>query len=496
MAPKDTERRRAACGFGAASRGRTGDGRRFATGYAVDDMSPTSLLALLVSLPGHAVRGARDVAAGRTPVTAVVWGTFTLRLATGVTGTMLLYYLANLPAYGGERVSAIQVGLMGSLFYASELIGSPLFGIVSDRIGHRRVMLVGPAFGAIAVTITAFAVSLPVLMFTRLLEGGSTAASVPSILGFIAFATAADELARGRAVARFEAATLAGLMLGMVIAGLLFPLLGPMAFLVNALLYGLSFALYKFGVPEHAEPEPAAKAHDPGEGLRRYVRILRSRQVWLLAPTWIAINATLGLYTSQTLFQMVRKPDPQFSDQQLMGGFSPAVISIGLGIGGLLFFAGLFYWGDKFRYLRRTTIIFRGIAGGFALLAAGTAINHAAGMALVVPILLAIVAAAGLFVLAGATPAAIGLLADVTEAYPDDRGAIMGLYSVFLALGQITGSMVGGAAAEAAGLDGIFVASFVLLAVALIPLSHLRGYEHEVGRQAVPMPADAVAPDA
>ena len=54
----------------------------------------------------------------------------------------------------------------------------------------------------------------------------------------------------------------------------------------------------------------------------------------------------------------------------------------------------------------------------------------------------------GLFVLAGATPAALGMLADISEEHPDDRGAIMGLYSVFLAVGQVIGSLVGGGAAE------------------------------------------------
>ncbi len=168
------------------------------------------------------------------PVLAVILGTFTLRLATGVTGAMLIYYYAAMPRYGGATVEPWQVGLLGALFYASELVGSPIFGILSDRLGHRRIMLVGPAFGAIAVIITALTVSLPVIGFTRLLEGGSTAASVPSILGFIAFATASDERLRGQAVARFEAATLAGLLVGFVIAGPLFEALGPIAFLVNA----------------------------------------------------------------------------------------------------------------------------------------------------------------------------------------------------------------------------------------------------------------------
>ncbi len=418
------------------------------------------------------------------PVLAVIFGTFTLRLATGITGSMLVYYYADFPRYGGQPVSAFEVGILGALFYASELIGSPIFGILSDRLGHRRVMLIGPLFGGIAVVITALTVSLPIIGLTRLLEGGSTAASVPSILGFIAFATAADELRRGKAVARFEAATLAGLMFGFVVGGVLFTALGPLGFMVNALVYLVSFLIYRYGVPAHAEPEAAARAHDRAEGFRRYWQILAGSHVWLLAPTWIAINATLGLFTSQTLFQLVGARNPTFADQALMGGFSPVQVSIGLGIGGLLFFAGLLYWGGKFKSMRRTTIILYGIAGGAVMLAASMAINHVGTGLLPLLLVLLALAAGGLFVLAGATPAAIGLLADMTEAYPADRGAIMGLYSVFLGLGQIIGSILGGVAAQRSGLDGIFVVSFVLLGIALLPISHLRGYEHRFGATA------------
>lgn len=438
-------------------------------------------------------------------VLAVIVGTFTLRLSTGLTGGMLVYYLGDLGA------DSITVGMFGALFYASELLGSPLFGVLSDRVGHRRVLLVGPAFGAVAVVITAFTGDFVLLGGTRILEGAATAASIPSILGFIAFATAGDELLRGRAVARFEAATLAGLMAGFVIAGPLygglgttstvFQGLGPGAFLVNAGLYAVSFLIYRLGVPRHAEPEPASvaarrrqeEAHARAgtvpvheSALARYARILGASHVWLLAPTWIAINATLGLFTSQTLFQLVRAPDPRFAGQLLMGGFEPAVVSVGLGIGGLLFFAGIFYWGNRFRSMRRTTIIFYGILGGAVLLGAGAGINHSSGFPLPVLAVLVVAAVGGLFVLAGATPAAIGLLADVTEAYPDDRGAIMGLYSVFLGIGQIVGALVGGTAAQVAGLDGIFTAAFVLLAIALAPLAQLRRHEHYVGGPATP----------
>jgi predicted MFS family arabinose efflux permease len=56
----------------------------------------------------------------------------------------------------------------------------------------------------------------------------------------------------------------------------------------------------------------------------------------------------------------------------------------------------------------------------------------------------------------------------------------MGLYSVFLAIGQITGSLIGGFAADWRGIDGMLVATAALLAIALIPLSRLRAQEHEI----------------
>jgi MFS family permease len=422
---------------------------------------------------------------------AVLAGTFTLRFSTGLTGAMLTFYLARLPEYHGVLDQLLGLGagvLIGGLafalihasFYASELVLSPIFGVLSDRQGHWRVMQYGPLFGIVAVVVTWATTNIPLIVGTRLLEGAATASSIPSILGFIAVATAMDEGLRGKTVARFEAATLAGLLAGFAVAGPLFTIFGPEAFLINAGVYLVSLLIYRFGVDRNLEASLEASHVTAGSRIdfSRYRRILGQSHVWLLAPTWIAINAVLGLFTTQTIFQLVRKPDPRFADQLLMGGFEPLQISIGLTVGGLLFFAGLIYWGNRFKTLRRTTIILYGLGGGALLVAAAVAINHSAGLADVWRLVFAAPAVLGLFVLAGATPAAIGLLADVTEAYPDDRGAIMGLYSVFLGLGQIGGSLIAGFAATALGLDGILVASLVLLILAVVPLVALRRHEH------------------
>ena len=208
------------------------------------------------------------------PVLAVIFGTFTLRLATGITGAMLIYYYAAFPQYGGEPVDPRTVGVLGALFYADRARRPRrCSAILSDRVGHRRIMLLGPGFGAVAVIITAFTVSLPVIGFTRLLEGASTAASVPSILGFIAFATAADEILRGKAVARFEAATLAGLMVGLRPRRAAVPAVRPHG--VPAQRRSSTARRSRStgsACPKDAEPEPAGRSHDPEEGLRRYVQ--------------------------------------------------------------------------------------------------------------------------------------------------------------------------------------------------------------------------------
>jgi len=431
-------------------------------------------------------------------LTAVYVGTFTLRFSTGLTGGLLLFYLARLHTdYGGPRGDGKTLAIMTASFYAAELILATPFGLLSDRIGHHRVMQIGPLFGIIAAVLTWASTNLVVIGGTRLLEGASTAASVPSILGFIAMATAGDELLRGRASARFEGATLAGIGAGAVAAGVLYDGipgvwdgLGKDAFLVNAGLYVVSLLIYRYGVGNPpGEREALAGEHT---GWRRYGAILLSSHVWLLAPTWIAINAALGLWASQSLFQLIREPDPRFADQALMGGFVGAQIALGLGVGLLVFFAGLVFWGDRFKKYRRTTIITYGIGGGAVAVVGAAIVNHAASQ----PILIAVagvLVAFGLFVLAGATPAALGLLADMSEAYPSDRGAIMGLYSVFLAIGQIVGSFVGAQAAQRAGIDGILVATLLLLGVAMIPIGRLRPFEHVVGTAAPPLKGKSAA---
>jgi MFS family permease len=408
----------------------------------------------------------------------VLFGTFTLRFSTGLTGGLLAFYLGHLPEHGGPEVTAVAFSFLYAAFYVTELVASPVFGLLSDRLGHHRVMQWGPIFGAVAVTITGLSANLLVLGGTRVLEGAATAASVPSILGFLAMATTKNEESRGKVSARFELATLAGIGGGTLVATLLYQYIGALAFFLNAAIYGISFLIYRYGVTADEPSEARATATE--SGLQRYRRLLRTSHIWLLAPTWIAVNAAVGVYSGQGLFNLVREPNPKFSDQLLAGGLGSIEIFVGMLAAGAVFVAGLVFWGNRFKSMRRTTILFYGILGGALLVVGAVAFNHSGALDPLLRTPFAVVAGVGLFVLAGATPAALGLLADMSEAYPEDRGAVMGLYSVFLAIGQILGSFIGGFAAERAAIDGLLFATLVMMGVALLPLFQLRQYEHHL----------------
>ena len=288
-------------------------------------------------------------------------------------------------------------------------------------------------------------------------------------------ATSGNEALRGKASARFEAATIAGLAFGFAAAGPVWTVFGPVGFLANALIYAVAFGLFRGYVPD--VEGSAARPARATVGWRRYRRLLRRSRVWLLAPTWIALNAGLGLYTSQTLFQLVRTPDQRFADQSLVGGFEPLAVTAAFLVGGAIFFVGLAYWGGRFVTLRRTTIIFYGIVGGALFVVSALVLNHSGDMPILLRLPTLLGLGFGLFLVAGATPAALGLLADISESFPTDRGAIMGLYSVFLALGQIIGALIGAGMAELWAFDGILMASLMLQAIALMPLARLRRFE-------------------
>jgi MFS family permease len=418
--------------------------------------------------------------------------TFVLRISTAITGVMLVFLVDDLTRDQGTGPGAIS--LLTGGFYATELTGAIAFGVLADRYGRKVIMLLGPIFGGVAVFMTGLTTHMPVLFVTRLLEGSSTAASIPSTLGFIAAETADDESLRGRVVSLFEFVSLGGMLaVGPALAGVLWDAFGREAFFLNCLSYLLALCLYAYGVSEVPRDRRAgisapADSGRRGPGVSRYFRMATSRKVLLFAPTWLAINAILGLWALQA--PLLLKGNLEDSSQFLMQGISATAIGIGEAVLAVVFGAGLLFWGMVYAHFRRTTMLLMGV-GAFCVMGVDVlAINHLGGMSTPLLVGLGAVAAAGLFVMSGATPAALGMLADVSEGFEEDRSAIMGLYSVFLGVGQVIGAVVGGVAASWKGIDGLIAATAGLLLIGILFLLNLRAHEEAILAEQ----AGAVAP--
>jgi MFS family permease len=237
-------------------------------------------------------------------IVSMLLGTFVLRVSTAITGVMLVFLIDEMTRNRGTGPGAIS--LLTGGFYTTELTGAIVFGVLADRYGRKVIMLLGPLFGGVAVFMTGLTTHLPVLFVTRLLEGSSTAASIPSTLGFIAAETAHDEGLRGRVVSLFELVSLGGMLaVGPALAGVLWDALRPAGFLPQLWLLRRRAGSLRVRRPRGAagppgrDPGPGRGAYEDGSEVSRYMRIATNRKVLLFAPTWLAINAVLGLWALQ-----------------------------------------------------------------------------------------------------------------------------------------------------------------------------------------------------
>ncbi len=93
----------------------------------------------------------------------------------------------------------------------------------------------------------------------------------------------------------------------------------------------------------------------------------------------------------------------------------------------------------------------------------------------------------GILIASGFAPAALTHLATLSEEDPEQRGAIMGLYSLLLGGGQLLGTWIGGVFVDLAGFNGLAFFSAILIVFAVWSVQASQGHLNE--RVAVPMRA-------
>jgi MFS family permease len=433
----------------------------------------------------------------RGSIIASVVSTLLLRVASRVSFVLLSFYL------GEHFTSATVVAMILEAFYITELVLSPFVGSLSDRLGRKPFLLAAPivgGFAALSLFIGALLFPHPdahllsihmitlllLVLFGRLLEGATTALNTPASLGYITDATVGREKLRTRMMTAFEVATAGAMALAIPFAGKLSSLLGTWGFLVVIALHLINVGLIACYIKEHGQPVTQSKQHS---SLFESFKLLRLKRIFTFLPAWLCINTLVGAWLTLMVI-ILTYPNPaadlRHPGQLLYGGFSKTMATSLLGGFGLLLLLSMGLWTLLLPRFRRTTVMSFGLMGLAICIATLTYINGLASnisslsgsdyrvILLLIPALIL-----GVFLLSGFAPAALTQMAAISETMPGKRGAIMGLYSVVLAIGQLLGASLGGMSVDLNGFYGLMIFSSVLGLCALLSVLYMRTRRHD-----------------
>src|SRR5712692_11512355 len=146
----------------------------------------------------------------RRPATPLLIGTLVLRINSGAVTVVLGLFLAQLATHAGRAITSVQVGLLPTAFFISELLFAPLMGALGDRWGRRYFLIFGPIPGLIHVCLIPFtpvANPLPYLLFLQIIAAFSSAMIIPATLSYLADITVQDQVLRTRVMSLYELTT-------------------------------------------------------------------------------------------------------------------------------------------------------------------------------------------------------------------------------------------------------------------------------------------------
>lgn len=152
-----------------------------------------------------------------TPALFVVLAsTFTVSVGYGIVLPLLPYFLARFLPRASNAAASWHIGMLAGAYMFAVFLLAPLWGYLSDRIGRRRVILLGLAGYALTLVLLGLSRSLWFAYLMRALAGAYIAAVVPIASAFVG--DAADDK-RARRLAWMGSASLAGFLIGPAVGG-------------------------------------------------------------------------------------------------------------------------------------------------------------------------------------------------------------------------------------------------------------------------------------
>ena len=419
--------------------------------------------------------------------TAVIVAQLLLRTASAAGALALGAYFVDL-SRDGAPVGAVLLGLLSGLSFLAELVLAPLAGSACDRRGRRIFLIAAPLLAGAGILLTpgasliaaapSIGLVVAIVGTARLLDGAGSALSAPATLGLLADASDDDRMRRGRVTSLYELSSSGGIALGAVAGPLLYAGLGLWAFVALAGIYVIAAGLILLFV--RPGPTPTREQREASPTVRDRVRVLTQPRLLAFLPAWIAVNAILGTWvTSQITF--VLAGDRRSPDQLFPGAFAgnEAGLSAVLGIYVLVFSLCIVAWSFFIGRLPTVPTLFFTVFGAVIASVGLLLANRGLPLALAVPLVLV-----GMFLEAGFTPAALTHLSDISADFRENRGLIMGVYSVVVGAGYLLGNILGGVFAEWMLFDGLALLTIILAAIALASIAAMFFLERRMPRRA------------
>ncbi len=143
---------------------------------------------------------------------------FVVMIGFGITMPVVPFFTERLAQSAGTSAKNIplHVGLLTGVYALMQFLLAPLWGRLSDRLGRKRMLLIGIAGSAAAQILFGISTSLWLLYAARALGGTLSAATLPAASAQVADVTEVNRRARGMAWLRtaMGLGSIAGLVLG------------------------------------------------------------------------------------------------------------------------------------------------------------------------------------------------------------------------------------------------------------------------------------------
>lgn len=342
------------------------------------------------------------------------------------------------PAIGGLLVSLAGFVAIGAM---------PLAGVISDRIGPRRVLVGAGLLAAAGLAVVLVALGIPGLAVSRVVFGAGTAATATALTAWVVAEVPAAQ--RGRALGLFGLAVWIGLALGPVLGENLYQAAGYRTVwivTVGVQLVGLVVALLARG---GSAPARRTTPRPVGAGLAAALRaVVRPGPAGLAA--WAAEGFMIAFLIQHLVGQGV-------AAQGLTGAanvftvFAASVVGVRLLLGGLP---------DRLGPVRTARVAMVVLAAGLVVLAVAHDFPTAAAGAVLVG--------------AGYSPLFPTLTVLATTTLDEHtRATGVGVFSAVTSAGYAVGSLLGGVLVSAVGSGWALVALAALQLAAVPALGRL-----------------------